>query len=839
MRLVRIEAERFGGIDDRTLGDLSPDLTVVVGPNEAGKSSLTALVRHVLYGFPTPASKENPYLSASGAKRRGRLIFADDSGEWVVERSEGAHGGPVVVRALAGRSREGLVDELTRGVSGSAYRVVFGFGLAEMQEIETLKGKGDDLMSRLYAAGAGLTVSPPDIRARLVERMESLWKKGGSAPVVNRARARREEVRKAIRQLEGEADGFRADAAELAEVEARLAEARASREQAQGRWERMERAVREVERLMETSGKDAARARDLQREAEEARRDADAIPVAAEALAAADSVRGLVSESPAIRERIAALGDQRRRLEAIEQRLHVALDESGWSEERALAAAADAGIALEIESARTALADLRARADLASEARDRAEALAGGAGAAPGGEPVRTRPWLLPGIVAAALGAAGLIVGAVLRQPSLAVFGALVAIAGAVLGLVRAPGRVAGTDAAKARADLAAAEVAEVAARRALDERAAAWAERVRSWGLGAGSEEPAAVAARLQAAREVRAADRDRTPAREAIAREQQRIDAFVERVALAAASVLGTDPAAADADGYAELLARASARVDAALEAERTRGGLLMKSERLTRETAEAVDAAEVSAAAAAAELASVGIDGGDLEDVRRAESAARLERDDAMASFESLTAQAASLRTRIDAERREDRLAQLRLEDETIGERIAADAREYVVLALAARLLASAQERYERERQPEVVKRAEAEFARMTNGRYPRITIPLGKDAIEVFTASALAAEPGKLSRGTAEQLYLALRLGLVDQLGEVGAGLPVLMDDVLVNFSPDRLAPAVTAIAELALRRQVVFFTCHPAMADLLCKAAPTAVRIELEGPLSPR
>jgi uncharacterized protein YhaN len=55
----------------------------------------------------------------------------------------------------------------------------------------------------------------------------------------------------------------------------------------------------------------------------------------------------------------------------------------------------------------------------------------------------------------------------------------------------------------------------------------------------------------------------------------------------------------------------------------------------------------------------------------------------------------------------------------------------------------------------------------------------------------------------------------------------------MDDILVDFSPDRLEPAARAIADLATRRQVVFLTCHPATADLLCRVSPDAVRLELE------
>jgi uncharacterized protein YhaN len=836
MRLIRIEAERFGRIDSTVLGDLSPRLTVVLGPNEAGKSSLTALVRHVLYGFPTPADiRENPYLSASGGKRQGRLVFADDEGEWVVERAEGPRGGPVTVRALSGRARDGLVDELTRGVSRTAYRVVFGFGLAEMQQIEQLKGKDDDLMSQLYAAGAGLTVSPIDIRARFAERMDALWKKGGSAPTINKARSARLEVRNEIRRLEGEADTVHADAERLSEVEDRLSSARSERTETQARSERLARTVREVERLLDESAQSASRAQTIALDAGEARRTAGSAPVDEDALRVTEAVRGLVAESSSFGDRLSALSEQQSKLDTVERRLRAALSDAGWSEAQALAATADAGVAAEVESARSALDDLRTRAVLAVEARDRASAEVVGAAVGEGAIAGSVRAWSLPGTVAAGLGVAGFAAGLAFGQTALAVFAAVVAIAGAVLAFVRVRPATDAADGLQARARLAAAEAVVLTAQRALDERRVAWGERVRTWGLGDGSEEPAAVAARLQAARDARAADSERAAVREAIAREEQRIGSYVERVRGLVARLLGEDAAAVTSDRCAEGVGRAAARVDSATTADRQRADALAVAERFDREADAARGASEAAVAAAAAQLADAGVAGGGPEDARRLEAEARLEAEDALQAFDQLTAEEATLRTRINAEGREDRLASLRLEAETLGELIAANVRDYTVLALASQLLTRAVTRYERERQPEVVKRAEAAFTRMTNGRYPHIAIPLGKEDIEVFTASAAAAGTDRLSRGTAEQLYLSLRIGLVDQLGDIGAGLPVLMDDVLVNFSPDRLQPAAEAVAELAKTRQVVFFTCHPAMADLLCRADPQAVRIQLQGP----
>jgi uncharacterized protein YhaN len=67
---------------------------------------------------------------------------------------------------------------------------------------------------------------------------------------------------------------------------------------------------------------------------------------------------------------------------------------------------------------------------------------------------------------------------------------------------------------------------------------------------------------------------------------------------------------------------------------------------------------------------------------------------------------------------------------------------------------------------------------------------------------------------LSKGTAEQLYLALRFGLVSHFAETAEPLPILMDDILVNFDDDRADSAARSIEELAQHHQVIYFTCHP-------------------------
>jgi len=52
-------------------------------------------------------------------------------------------------------------------------------------------------------------------------------------------------------------------------------------------------------------------------------------------------------------------------------------------------------------------------------------------------------------------------------------------------------------------------------------------------------------------------------------------------------------------------------------------------------------------------------------------------------------------------------------------------------------------------------------------------------------------------------------------LVEHFGREAESLPVVMDDILVNFDPTRAERAARSIEDLATRHQVLYFTCHPA------------------------
>ena len=66
---------------------------------------------------------------------------------------------------------------------------------------------------------------------------------------------------------------------------------------------------------------------------------------------------------------------------------------------------------------------------------------------------------------------------------------------------------------------------------------------------------------------------------------------------------------------------------------------------------------------------------------------------------------------------------------------------------------------------------------------------------------------------MSDGTADQLYLALRLASLEQYLNHNEPQPFVVDDILVRFDDDRSAATLKVLADLSQKTQVIFFTHH--------------------------
>jgi uncharacterized protein YhaN len=67
--------------------------------------------------------------------------------------------------------------------------------------------------------------------------------------------------------------------------------------------------------------------------------------------------------------------------------------------------------------------------------------------------------------------------------------------------------------------------------------------------------------------------------------------------------------------------------------------------------------------------------------------------------------------------------------------------------------------------------------------------------------------------RLSQGTVDQIYLALRLAMVESMSENNEKVPMLLDDPFANYDDQRLTRAMHLLSRVAETNQILLFTCR--------------------------
>ena len=163
----------------------------------------------------------------------------------------------------------------------------------------------------------------------------------------------------------------------------------------------------------------------------------------------------------------------------------------------------------------------------------------------------------------------------------------------------------------------------------------------------------------------------------------------------------------------------------------------------------------------------------------------------------------------------EQLEDRLARRRLELEAIS--------------LAMETLTQANVRLQERFSPELNRLTGQYMARLTGDKYPAVSLTRELEGFVREGDGVLPRSALYLSRGTADQLYLALRLAVCRLC--LPERPPILLDDALVSFDDGRLAHALELLWELSGEQQLLLFTCQKREGETL-HGAPGVTRIEL-------
>jgi uncharacterized protein YhaN len=156
------------------------------------------------------------------------------------------------------------------------------------------------------------------------------------------------------------------------------------------------------------------------------------------------------------------------------------------------------------------------------------------------------------------------------------------------------------------------------------------------------------------------------------------------------------------------------------------------------------------------------------------------------------------------------------------EGLAGQIQSDVEHYMTLKLASVVLAKAIERYRRINQSPVLEAAGDYFTAMTGGAFEGLRADYddkGEPVIKAIRPDGKLLTVQDMSDGSRDQLFLSLRLGGLEKYVRKNGPMPFIVDDVLVHFDDDRAAAALGAMARLAEKTQIIFFTHHRHLVEL--------------------
>lgn len=185
MKIIGIQVYGYGKLENLELGNLSPNLQLFFGQNEAGKSTLMSFIHSILFGFPMKQQNDQRYIPKTGTKYGGKLILqTNEYGTIVIERLPGKATGDVSIYFPDGTVKgEEFISELFLGMDKSLYQNVYSFNTHGLQGVHNLKS--EDLGGLLFSAGTVGTDALLELQTKLSKEMDGLYKPKGKNPPLN------------------------------------------------------------------------------------------------------------------------------------------------------------------------------------------------------------------------------------------------------------------------------------------------------------------------------------------------------------------------------------------------------------------------------------------------------------------------------------------------------------------------------------------------------------------------------------------------------------------------------------------------------------------------------
>lgn len=730
--LEHVRMDAFGRFAGKTVGPFAPGLNVVFGRNEAGKSTVSAFVDGVLYGWLEARGGRNTYKPKT-AERAGTLFFRDRETGQVLElsRARNADG----LKAVPESAEESIVD-----VDRDTFRTMFYLTSDELRGLSPTT-----VTDKLLTAGSGTGCSPAEALKQIEGRIGRYSTTSASSECsIPNLEGELREYRNRQAVYRDEARSLRAEDVEFASLETELDRLRTDMAHVHAESDRLSRAHAHAEELLRHC--ETCRA-DLDRYADELEK-TDAV---LEAYRAAHPDACVLSEveERSLRDRLSSLAE---RMDESRRRLDYAQD-----------AYADA------YAAEQALLDGDWAVQTAHRMRKE-----------------RIRNKVIAFVLPVMFLVAALVLfwqGAGMQYPALIVAGgvfaaAAVAFGGAGLYLLSRPDQGAGD----------------------LDAR-------------------------RRDAHEKTQTAQAYLASCRARCEMDAEELRTFLDSTVLAAACGSAT-VAFEMLDAAAAMRTARRTHDEDARRLKRSREACMDESDQTKTRYFETLERAGI--------VLDEGVEEPDPSDLDLFEDLigrCDASREALQSEIDAKSRRFGELKQKLEAGLHAEELDRVKLERAQLETRLKDAQRDLACLLLSHQMLSDAISAWEAESQPEVYRRASELLSLMTDGAWIEVRMSEGV-GLTVKSAVHEVLEPKHLSLGTSQQLYLAMRMALLMTAQDVGRSIPVLADDILVNFDAARRRGAVAALVRLARERQVLVFTCHEEIVELFDVCAPDRTLIEL-------
>ncbi|EER62372.1 conserved hypothetical protein [Acidovorax delafieldii 2AN] len=145
----------------------------------------------------------------------------------------------------------------------------------------------------------------------------------------------------------------------------------------------------------------------------------------------------------------------------------------------------------------------------------------------------------------------------------------------------------------------------------------------------------------------------------------------------------------------------------------------------------------------------------------------------------------------------------------------------AERYLQLQTAAQLLKWSIEKFRQTKQGPMLSKASAIFKVLTTDSFSRLVMDSDEATPRLFGVrpTGETVDVTGMSEGSRDQLYLALRLAALELQVEQGLRMPLIADDLFINFDDRRTAAGLKVLGDLSRSMQVVFLTHHDHLVPL--------------------